>query len=114
MCLFKWRIIRKEQSNLQSQPAEPKSSEELIANMRKQCTMATDKLTFLIAKEYVDDSQSKAMLVFMSNHGKTLLRNYKVIQGDGTFATCPSPFDQIYFILACQGRITKIGRGEDL
>ena len=98
------RIIRKERSIEQSRPAEPKSCEELFANMPEQYTMTTDKLPFLIAKEYVDDSQSKVMLVFMSDHGKNLLRNYKVIQGDGTFATCPSPFDQIYFIIACTPR----------
>ena len=98
------RIIRKERSNDQSRPAEPRSFEELYANIPEQYTMTTDKLPFLIAKEYVDDKQSQVMLIFMSDHGKNLLRNYKVIQCDGTFDTCPAPFDQIYFILACTPR----------
>ena len=38
------------------------------------------------------------MLVIMSDRRKNLLRNYKGIQDDGDG---PSPFDQIYLILAC-------------
>ena len=41
---------------------------------------------------------SDQFLLFISDYGRHLLTSYEHWASDGTFSTCPTPYDQIYFI----------------
>lgn len=51
--------------------------------------------------KYVDQAETKVMLLFMSQHGINVLKSCSTLQGDGTFSTCPEGFGQLYFIFGC-------------
>lgn len=97
------RKIRKMRSIEKQRPPIPKSFHDLF-EMPEEFKLSTDGSQFLASLEYVDEEQTKAIMLFISAHGKNLLRTFKIIQCDGTFDTCPKPFEQIYFIFACTPR----------
>ena len=94
------RKIRRVRANEMARPALPKTVQDLFS-MPDAYTMATDGTKFLATVEYVDKDETSAFLLFISNHGKDVLRSYDVIQCDGSFQTCPKPFEQIYFVFGC-------------
>ena len=94
------RQIRRERAKVHKRPPIPTSFEALF-NLPIDYTLATDGTKFLATLAYVDKEETKAMMVYISEHGKRMLQTFTVMQCDGNFSTCPKPFEQIYFIMAC-------------
>ena len=104
------RRIRAARSKQNARPALPKSVEDYF-NLPDQFTLATDGTKFLACVDFVVQDKSKAFLLFISDHGKEVLKTYEVIQCDGTFSTTPDGFEQVYFICGCSpsGKLIPAG-----
>ena len=78
-------------------PTEPC---EILRNLPEFLTKTTQGGPFLIYKDYLyEDDESKIVLIFISEHGKFVLRNSVELFVDGTFDLAPEPFSQIYVVL---------------
>ena len=91
------RSIRIAKQKAQGRPASPKELSELF-NMPAPFTVTSDVNKFLQKMAYTDEHETQAMVLFISEAGKNLLANHSVWTGDGTFATAPKLFKQLYFI----------------
>ena len=91
------RSIRIVKQKAQGRPASPKELSELF-NMPAPFTVTSDGNKFLQKMAYTDEHETQAMVLFISEAGKNLLANHSVWTGDGTFATAPKLFKQLYFI----------------
>ena len=59
-----------------------------------------DGSDFLILQSWIDEIETEAMLVFLSDTGAQILKKHHVWLLDGTFRSAPSPFSQVYIIMA--------------
>lgn len=59
--------------------------------------MTADGGQFLREMDYVDGSDEKVFLLYMSDAGQHLLSTYGNWSGDGTFSTAPKGFSQVWF-----------------
>lgn len=55
--------------------------------------------------EYQDVMKQKLILVYMSDYGKEVMMKSEEIYCDGTFATAPKHFRQIFFLM---GKIKEL------
>ena len=60
--------------------------------------MTADGGDFLRKIDYMDGSEEKVFLVYMSDAGQHLLSTYGNWSGDGTFSTAPKGFSQVCLI----------------
>ena len=89
------RQIRYAKQKEDSRPKVPSSIEEIHQLMTERFKNTCDGGQFLVCS---DSELSDQFLLFISDHGKHLFKSYEHWSSDGTFSTCPAPFDQIYFI----------------
>ena len=78
----------------------PKTAEEIKTNLPASFKVTTSGGQFLRFCDYVNEEQEiKFMMLFLSDHGKHILSQSEELYCDGTFDTCPPPFQQIYIIM---------------
>ena len=82
---------------LQGRPRIPKESSEFFT-MPAKYKMTADGGDFLRKIDYMDGSEEKVFLVYMSDAGQHLLSTYGNWSGDGTFSTAPKGFSQVCLI----------------
>ena len=99
------RKIRRERGKVLERPTIPTDYVPFF-NMPDRYTKTSDGGDFLRAVQWTDGPDSQALLLFLSDHGKSLLKTYRSWNMDGTFQTCPAQFSQLYFIFA----ITDTGK----
>ena len=56
----------------------------------------------------MDGSPDKLMLVYASDAGIEVLQRASIISVDGTFASCPAPFLQVFILMATLPQGSKI------
>ena len=100
------RSIRYTKQKVQGRPASPKVLADLFNNMPEAFQVTSNGDKFLQSMEYTDDHSTQAMLVFMSETGRNMLATNNFWSGNGTFATTPKLFKQLYFV----GINTESGR----
>ena len=75
-------------------------------------TKTADKREFIIFKDWVDEDEEEAMVMFMSDWGADILKHHSTWLFDGTYSACPVPSTQIYICLAApegQGQGIPVG-----
>jgi hypothetical protein len=92
------RKIQREKKKSLQHPPEPKSFESL-ADLPEAYRLTNNGTSFLLDNITSDDFVGR-ILIFCSPFGLQLLSKSKVWSGDGTFSITPSPFYQVYTILA--------------
>jgi hypothetical protein len=91
------RKVTKTKSKVRKFPPTPKNFDEL-AELPADFTECFDKERFLIYNDMLEGHGR--IMVFASAFGLSTLCNSKTWGGDGTFGVVPSPFYQLYTILA--------------
>ena len=94
-----WREKRK----VNPIPAIPKAGDFasiMDGDFPQQFAKTNDGSEFLILQCWTNEEETEAMLVFLSNTGAQVLKSHKVWLLDGTFRSSPSPFKQVYVIMA--------------
>ena len=91
------RKIRREKARSLQRPPLPKRYEEYF-NIPDKYSQTSDGKQFLQSVRWTDGDDSKVLLLFMSDHGKQILKTYNTWQMDGTFSACPEMFYQVFFV----------------
>ena len=72
----------------------------MTANFPEKFSKTNDGKDFLRLKSWTNEDENEAVLVYISDTGAQVLRTHKVWCMDGTFRTTPSPFSQVYIVMA--------------
>jgi FLYWCH zinc finger domain len=73
----------------------PKTAEKILTNLPEQFKITSDGSTFLRHMGYLDDAQTKFLMLYISDQGKEVLEKATELYCDGTFSTAPEPFSQV-------------------
>jgi len=93
-----WRARQK----LNPMPKIPRNHQDImeIQELPDKITKTKDGQSFLLAQCWTNDDQEKSMMVFLSDYGASILRDAPTWLMDGTFKSAPTPFTQVYLIMA--------------
>ena len=72
----------------------------ITTNFPEKFSKTNDGKDFLRLKSWTYEEENEAVLVYISDTGAEVLRTHKVWCSDGTLRTIPSPFSQVYKVLA--------------
>ena len=104
-----WHLIKdalkfaplREKRQVNPTPAIPKTGDFasfMTTNFPETFSKTNDSKDFLRLKSWTYENE--AVLVYISDTGAQVLRTHKVWCSDGTLRTIPSPFSQVYKVLA--------------
>ena len=103
------QAIYREKKKVQSisEAPIPKTSKDIKENLDIKYQTTSTNGEFLRYSEYMEPLlEEKLMLVFMSDLGRDILGRSETMYFDGTFATAPEPFKQIFLLWdRCQGSV---------
>ena len=95
-------LLRKKRKSLGLTGHIPKEPEEILTGLPDHLTKTTTGSIFLVHKDFLYEDgrdNTKIIMIFMSEHGKFVMRNSVELYVVGTFDLAPAPFVQIYIIL---------------
>ena len=94
-----WR----EKNKVNPTPAIPKTGDFasfMNSTFPEKFRNTNDNKDFLRLQTWTNEAEDEAMLLYISDTGAQVLATHKVWCLDGTFQTTPSPFKQVYVIMA--------------
>ena len=97
----------REKKKVNPAPPIPKSGDFasfMSITFPEKFTKTNDGAEFLRLKSWTNESEDEALLVFLSDTGAHVLRTHELWLLDGTFATAPVPFAQVYIVHTNSGR----------
>jgi hypothetical protein len=88
-------LYREKRKKLGYTGAVPKSPALIMETLPEKFKKTADGSPFLRYMGYVEDDESKLLMLFISEHGKRTLEKSSELYCDGTFHTTPTPFYQV-------------------
>jgi hypothetical protein len=88
-------LYREKKKRLGFTGAIPKTAALIMENLPDQFKTTSDGSAFLRYMDYSDEAKTKLLMVYISEHGRSVLERSEELYCDGTFNTAPPPFSQV-------------------